>query len=77
MLDVLLVEDNRDARECIAVWLEEAGHRVVQAGDGGVAASLLESRALSITNVTSTFRRSEGSPSRGGRGTSRPGWPSS
>ncbi len=47
-LDVLLVEDDRDVRECITVWLEDAGHRVVQAADGGVAASLLESRAFDV-----------------------------
>jgi DNA-binding NtrC family response regulator len=48
MLDVLLVEDDRDVRECIAVWLEDAGHHVVQAGDGALAASLLESRAFDV-----------------------------
>jgi DNA-binding NtrC family response regulator len=48
MLDVLLVEDDEDVRECIASWLEDAGHRVTQASDGGQAASLLESRAFDV-----------------------------
>jgi DNA-binding NtrC family response regulator len=48
MLDVLLVEDEEDVRICIASWLEDAGHRVTQASDGGHAATLLESRTFDV-----------------------------
>jgi DNA-binding NtrC family response regulator len=48
MLDVLLVEDDDDVRECIASALEEAGHYVVQASDGGRAATLLASRTFDL-----------------------------
>jgi PAS domain S-box-containing protein len=33
-LNVLLVEDNRDARETLRAWLEEIGHHVTSASDG-------------------------------------------
>ena len=33
-LTVLLIEDNRDARETLHAWLEEVGHRVVVADNG-------------------------------------------
>ena len=48
MLDVLLVEDDEDVRACIASWLEDAGHRVTQAADGGRAAALLESEVFDV-----------------------------
>ena len=48
MLDVLLVEDDDDVRECIASALEEAGHYVVQASDGGRGVALLASRSFDV-----------------------------
>src|SRR5581483_8376293 len=39
-LTILLVEDNRDARETLRAWLEEVGHEVTSAADGFEALQL-------------------------------------
>jgi DNA-binding response OmpR family regulator len=41
MLDVLIVDDDPNVRECLARALNEAGHRVEQAGDGTKAIDLV------------------------------------
>jgi signal transduction histidine kinase/ActR/RegA family two-component response regulator len=43
-LGILLVEDNVDAREMLAMMLELLGHRVTQAGDGPAAIAALQDR---------------------------------
>jgi DNA-binding NtrC family response regulator len=48
MLEVLVVEDDTDMRECIAALLEDAGHHVVQAADGAQGWTLLESRRFDV-----------------------------
>ena len=74
MLDVLVVEDDEDVRECIASWLEDAGHRVTQAADGGRAASLLASRSFDVAICDVHLPTVDGfSPSRVAPGSHRAG----
>lgn len=46
MADILLVDDNVQLRELLAEALADAGHQVIQAGDGRTAIRLLRERSF-------------------------------
>lgn len=48
MLDVLVADDDENARESIAAALEEAGHRVARARDGMEATRWLRARQFDV-----------------------------
>jgi len=48
MLEVLVADDDENARESIAAALEEVGHRVTQARDGVEAAALMRTRDFDV-----------------------------
>ena len=48
MLDVLLVDDDENVRESVALALVNAGHQVTEAADGAEAADLLSSHAFDL-----------------------------
>jgi PAS domain S-box-containing protein len=50
-LTVLVVEDNADAREMLHAWLEELGHHVYAAADGGEGLELAHSMRFDVALV--------------------------
>ena len=48
MLDVLLVDDDENVRESVALALVNAGHQVTEASDGAQAVDLLSSHAFDL-----------------------------
>ena len=53
MTHVLVVEDDRDVRSLLELWLAEVGYDVTGAGDGGEALDVLEGTAIDaiVTDV--------------------------
>src|SRR5262245_19991897 len=49
MADVLIVDDNADLRELLAIILESAGHQVRRAGNGREGLDLVRERPPDIT----------------------------
>jgi putative two-component system response regulator len=45
---VLVADDNEDQRELIAEWLQQLGHRVLQASDGDIALELLKDNEVDL-----------------------------
>lgn len=48
MATVLIAEDDATIRRVCAIWLERAGHRVVEAGDGQEARELLQTQEVDL-----------------------------
>lgn len=61
MTNVLLVDDDRSLREVLALHLEEAGYRVLQAGDGRQAIALCERHSPAVVVLDMVMPEVEGS----------------
>lgn len=48
MATVLIAEDDATIRRVCAIWLERAGHSVVEAGDGQEARELLQTQEVDL-----------------------------